>query len=162
MREPESYLTRCVGGGQEGGSPDLVEMAVHKGDQVVLLTDGLWNVVPDERIAKLLASRPAQAAADSLLAAANAAGGPDNSTVIVATIRSTGGDLGDLREVELPREEQRMRPAVHKPRAGLASPRWPWVILVLALLLLVVGSLKLLRGTDLVAAVLEWFRARFA
>ena len=55
-----------------------------------------------------------------------------------------------------------MRPVVHQPRGGLASPRWPWVILVLALLLLVVGSLKLLRGTDLIAVVLEWFRARFA
>jgi protein phosphatase len=162
VREPESYLTRCVGGGQEGGSPDFVELAVHKGDQVVLVTDGLWNVVADERIAKLLAGRPAQAAAESLLAAANAAGGPDNSTVIVATIRSTAGDPGELREVELPREEQRIRPAVHRPRGGLASPRWPWVVLVLALLLLVVGSLKLLRGMDLIAAVLEWFRARFA
>ena len=162
VREPENYLTRCIGGGQEEESPDLGEVTLQSGDLVVLLTDGLWSVVAEAELAGILMSQPPQAAADALLRAANAGGGPDNSTVLVAQVRRTDGELGELREVELPREEQRMRPMLPTPRGSLAPPRWPWWLLALALVLGAVGLLKLFAGIDPVAAIVDWVQARFA
>ncbi len=162
VREPENYLTRCIGGGQEESNPDVAELTIQPGDAVVLLTDGLWNVVAENQMLGILTSQPPQSAADSLLNAANASGGPDNSTVLVVQVRRTDGELGDLREVELPREERRMRQIVPPPRGSLAPPRWPWLLLVLAVVGLVVGLAKLLWGTDLIALIADALRSGLA
>ena len=54
------------------------------GDKLLLCSDGLWEMVLDETIAQVIqqASSP-QAACDSLIDAANQAGGEDNISVIV-------------------------------------------------------------------------------
>ena len=161
VREPANYLTRCIGGGQKEEKPDLLELTLQPGDLVVLVTDGLWSVVTEGELAGILASQPPQLAADALLHAANAGGGPDNSTVLVAQVRRADGELGNLREVELAREEQRMRPMLPTPRGSLAPARWPLAVLALALVLLAVGTLKLVVGIDLVAVIVDWVRARF-
>ena len=63
-------------------APPPVPLAV--GDQVLLCTDGLTDVVDDDQIAELL-DRHAQpaAACRALIEAANAAGGPDNITAVL-------------------------------------------------------------------------------
>jgi protein phosphatase len=78
-------ITNAVG----GNSPD-VKVEVHKvhledGDRVLLCSDGLTNMVPDEEINQLLQSEaePEQACR-RLVACANEAGGKDNITVVVA------------------------------------------------------------------------------
>ena len=162
VREPENYLTRCIGGGQKEEDPDLMEVTLQPGDLVVLLTDGLWSVVGEGELAGILTTQPPQAAANALLHAANAGGGPDNSTVLLAQVRRTDGELGELREVELPREEQRMRPMVPTPRGGLVPPRWPWWLMALAAALLALGLLKLFAEIDGVAAIVDWVAALFA
>jgi protein phosphatase len=54
------------------------------GSDLVLCSDGLWGVIGDEEIKRIvLESASAQLACESLVEAANAAGGPDNVTVIV-------------------------------------------------------------------------------
>ena len=72
-----------------GGKPDLqVDMQVHKiepGDVLLLCSDGLTTMIPDEDIARLVggAGGDVEKAARALVAAANARGGEDNITVLV-------------------------------------------------------------------------------
>jgi serine/threonine protein phosphatase PrpC len=78
------FLTRAL------GSEDVLELRVHDeplepGDVLLLCTDGLSGCVGDEEIQRLAADHPAlDVLADRLVTAANAAGGPDNITVVVA------------------------------------------------------------------------------
>ena len=76
-----------------GGSPEAVNAEVHKaelavGDTLLLCTDGLQKHVGDDEISQLLArDRPAAETCQQLIDAANAAGGSDNTTVVVARFR---------------------------------------------------------------------------
>jgi serine/threonine protein phosphatase PrpC len=79
-----SILTRAVGLDPRVpvDTPDPLEL--HDGDQVLLCSDGLTEAVDDDRIAELLsAAADGEAACRSLIDAANAAGGPDNITVVL-------------------------------------------------------------------------------
>jgi protein phosphatase len=72
-----------------GGKPDLmVDMQLHKvkpGDILLLCSDGLTTMVPDEEIARVLgeADGDVPKGARSLVAEANARGGEDNITVLL-------------------------------------------------------------------------------
>jgi protein phosphatase len=72
-----------------GGKTDLqVDMQFHKtaaGDVLLLCSDGLTTMVPDEDIAKVLgdAAGDLEKAAKNLVAEANARGGEDNITVLL-------------------------------------------------------------------------------
>jgi serine/threonine protein phosphatase PrpC len=62
------------------------------GDRYIICSDGLVNEVPDDQIAQLLRAAPEpQRAADALVAAANAAGGRDNITVVVVDVVEASG-----------------------------------------------------------------------
>ena len=67
---------------------DLVRVTVRRGDVLLVCSDGLSGPVGDETIRRTLeeATSPA-AAGEALIALANAAGGPDNVTCIVARIQ---------------------------------------------------------------------------
>jgi protein phosphatase len=72
-----------------GGKPDLqVDMQVHKmqaGDVLLLCSDGLTTMLPDDEIHELLeaAKGDIRRAAQELVAAANDRGGEDNITVVL-------------------------------------------------------------------------------
>jgi serine/threonine protein phosphatase PrpC len=79
-----SILTRAVGLDPTVpvDLPDPLEL--HQGDQVLLCSDGLTEAVADDRIADLLSTAgDGNQACRSLIDAANAAGGPDNITVVL-------------------------------------------------------------------------------
>jgi protein phosphatase len=81
-------LWNCLGGGTHALSPEAYKAALQVGDAVLLCTDGLSKCVPDARIAALLGeARTAEEACRRLTDAANAAGGPDNVTTVVAYFR---------------------------------------------------------------------------
>jgi PPM family protein phosphatase len=84
-----SILTRAVGldPGVLVDIPDPLEL--RPGDQVLLCSDGLTEAVPDDRIAELLAGDGADTC-KALIDAANAAGGPDNITVVLVGVDETG------------------------------------------------------------------------
>ena len=78
-----SVLTRALG---VDASVDVDEDVIdlRAGDRLLLCTDGLTAMITPERIRELLAgARDPQDAADRLVRAANAAGGVDNTTVVV-------------------------------------------------------------------------------
>jgi PPM family protein phosphatase len=65
---------------------DIAELALADGDVVLLCSDGLHGVLSDAEIGRHLAGADPERSAAALVAAANAAGGPDNVTVVVAMI----------------------------------------------------------------------------
>jgi protein phosphatase len=80
-------LTRAVGLDPDVrvDLPDPLELAA--GDQVLLCSDGLTEVVDDDRIAALLAEHAdGDDACGALIAAANRGGGPDNVTVVLLRV----------------------------------------------------------------------------
>ena len=81
-----SIITRALGSDPDM-QPDLFQFDLRDGDRIILCSDGLSGMIPDDHIKLIMDEYPdAQEAADALVAAANAAGGMDNITVIVANI----------------------------------------------------------------------------
>jgi protein phosphatase len=78
-------LCNVVGGGTDELLAEVRRAALAPGDQVLLCTDGLHGLVPDDEISAVLASAGSSGeACERLIAAANRAGGRDNATVVVA------------------------------------------------------------------------------
>jgi protein phosphatase len=81
-----NVLYRAVGQG-EGLEVDVESRRLPPGAMILLCSDGLWGLVPDEKIQDLIRQSPGpQAACDALVAAANAAGGPDNITAVIVRL----------------------------------------------------------------------------
>ena len=71
--------------GSDSANADIQHLPLESGDQLLLCTDGLTDMVPESVIGKILqASGVAQAACEHLIAAALEAGGKDNVTVVLA------------------------------------------------------------------------------
>lgn len=79
-----NVLTRAIGGSSEV-EVDLFSAPWLRGDRLLLCSDGLHGPVPDDLIRRALLELEPEDAARALVDAANARGGPDNVTVIVAT-----------------------------------------------------------------------------
>jgi PPM family protein phosphatase len=63
---------------------DVASHPVPQGGYMLLCSDGLWGVISDSEIQRtVLSASDPQSACDQLVQAANAAGGPDNITVIL-------------------------------------------------------------------------------
>jgi PPM family protein phosphatase len=82
-------LTRCFGSNTRDVRPDVHQVRLQPGDQLLLCTDGLTDLVGLDRIAQCLdESRAAQLACDGLIELALAAGGKDNVTAVLARIQA--------------------------------------------------------------------------
>jgi PPM family protein phosphatase len=79
-----NIVTNAVGGGSHGVHPEVHKHAVEAGDAIVLCTDGLYQHVSDEEIAAAVIEERSADACQRLVALANARGGTDNITVLVA------------------------------------------------------------------------------
>lgn len=78
-----NLLYRALGQG-ELFEPDITSLQVCQGCGLLLCSDGLWGVVPEKLITDILCSTTEpQLVCQSLIQAANAAGGPDNISVII-------------------------------------------------------------------------------
>jgi protein phosphatase len=79
-----NVVTRALSGGDDP-EVDTTEIHPQPGDRYLLCSDGLFAVVPDQRIAEILADRTAglEEICRRLVEAANAAGGPDNITALI-------------------------------------------------------------------------------
>jgi protein phosphatase len=88
-RHPSRHvLTACLGGGGPRTEGEFHHASLLEGDQLLLCTDGLTDMVRQKTITDLLLSHvTAQDACDHLITAALAAGGKDNVTVLLARYR---------------------------------------------------------------------------
>lgn len=85
-----SIITRAL-----GSDPDMYadhfSLDVTTGDRVIVCSDGLSSMVPDDEIEALaISSATPQQAADNLVSAALTAGGADNVTVVVVDVINDG------------------------------------------------------------------------
>ena len=89
----QNIITRALGT-DESTLPDLGEFPAQVGDTVLMTTDGILRHVSDEEIRSVLRQIPSlQAACDTLIDAANEAGGNDNSTcLLLRVVNQPAGD----------------------------------------------------------------------
>jgi serine/threonine protein phosphatase PrpC len=82
--EMRNVVLNSVGGGNSAVKPEVHKHTVEAGDLLLLCTDGLTGMVPDDDIAAMLApgSDPGQIC-KALVDEANRRGGKDNITVVV-------------------------------------------------------------------------------
>ncbi|MFF3738794.1 MerR family transcriptional regulator [Streptomyces sp. NPDC002566] len=85
-----SLLLKALTGGGPA-APDLRLHDARPGDRYLLCSDGLSTVVPEERLRSLLTTTPdaPDETVRALITEANAAGGPDNVTCVVADVVQT-------------------------------------------------------------------------
>lgn len=120
-----SILTRALGAEPEIDI-DTLEIALAPGDRLLLCSDGLSSVVPEEEIVRLLgATEDLDALCARLVEEANGRGGPDNITVLVVEVP---------REAELPPPRPVPERAPRR-RARRISPRFVAWLVALALVL---------------------------
>lgn len=67
---------------------------IHKNDRLLLCTDGLSNMVENQRLLEVLeSSLTTDQKCEQLIHDANQAGGPDNITVLIAENYQEGSDI---------------------------------------------------------------------
>ncbi len=94
-RSPKRNIVTRALGVESSVDVDIGEISLLPGDRLLLCSDGLTRGVrPSEILQTILRAQSAEAASDQLIHLANAAGGEDNTTVLVVTIdRSKPGSL---------------------------------------------------------------------
>ena len=83
---PHRSLLLRVLNGQPANDPDLTRIVLQQGDRLLFCSDGLCGLVEDAEIAESLRLPDLTASLERLVAAARAAGGVDNITVILADV----------------------------------------------------------------------------
>lgn len=87
MLDPDaSVLTRALGAVASVVVDVFRPLPLADGDAVVVCSDGLYEMVSDDEITRIVRNHPPRRAVESLIEAANAQGGYDNVSVIVAQI----------------------------------------------------------------------------
>ncbi|MGQ9482626.1 PP2C family protein-serine/threonine phosphatase [Chloroflexus sp.] len=80
-----NIITRAIGH-QSHVEVDIFREPLLPGDTVVLSTDGMHGLLTDEEIAAIASMHPLDVASRRLVDEANARGGPDNITVVIAQV----------------------------------------------------------------------------
>jgi PPM family protein phosphatase len=124
-----SVITRAVGVGEDV-DVDGLQLTLRDGDRIVLCSDGLSGVVDDMTIARTVTEHGPEVAVAALVDAANAAGGPDNVTVVIIAV--DGGDDPDatlplprvvrIRTDDLPTEARDWAARFNELGGGVAPP----------------------------------------
>jgi protein phosphatase len=87
-RPDRNVLYRAVGQG-EALEPDIFIAPFPMPGYLMLCSDGLWGVLPEKELGRIVNAAPTiQIACQNLVAAANAAGGPDNISVVLVQLLS--------------------------------------------------------------------------
>jgi protein phosphatase len=105
MKESEAVSSRLahmlwnvIGGGSHELDPEVYKVRLARGDSLLFCTDGLVNHVSDDEIARLLGQPlPAAETCRLLVEAANAGGGADSITVVVAHFRDAAAQPVEAR-----------------------------------------------------------------
>lgn len=145
-------LTRAVGTSSVDYTPDVRSARVEPGDVLLLCTDGLTGMVWEEEIVRLLRQhrRDPERACQSLIDAANAQGGQDNITVLLAadmrTVAAQEEDDGELQTVsELPTARDPIRRAWREARNALPNKQALWGLAVMLVVVAFLWAVPLLR-----------------
>ena len=89
-----NIITRAIGL-EADLKVDTDQLSLQRGDLVLLCSDGLNSMIPDEDILKTLQESSTDTVCANLIKAANDAGGHDNTSVVIAVV-------GEHAEVRMP------------------------------------------------------------
>ena len=90
LHPDRNIITRAVGGGY-GIEVDFFEVELKEGDQILMCSDGLTDMLEDEEIFEIInEKKDVREAIDELIDAANDYGGNDNITIILTQPFSSG------------------------------------------------------------------------
>ena len=91
----KNVITRAIGAA-ESLRVDIFRLPIREGERILMCTDGLTNMLTDQEILSILETEGnMQARIQSLISAANRAGGKDNITALIAepfSVCEEGGD----------------------------------------------------------------------
>ena len=103
--EDKNVILRALGTAPEVEVATLEPFSVRLGDQYLLCSDGLYDLVPDDEIEReLQAAEDIHAAAERLITLAKARGGHDNITVAVAAVVPAGAGTAGAVDLRATRE----------------------------------------------------------
>src|SRR5687767_7973803 len=103
--EDKNVILRALGTSPEVEVSTVEPFGVSVGDQYLLCSDGLYDLVPDEEIAALLAgAEDVHAAGERLIATAKERGGHDNITVGIIAIMPEGTAAAEALNAPTTRE----------------------------------------------------------
>ena len=85
QNSPSRHIVlRALGGSQQDRTgPDVTTCVMQAGDHLLLCCDGLWSMLTEERMARVVSRNAPQAACNELIRLANEAGGEDNISAVV-------------------------------------------------------------------------------
>lgn len=118
---PGRHVLTKVLGVDRDVEPDLLELEPFEGDRLLLCSDGLSNELDDDEISSLLSVGSPTDAARALVAAANAHGGLDNITAVVADVVGGAPNAGEPQTMAVPI----VRPRDRAQKTPVAAPTTP-------------------------------------
>lgn len=98
-REYSHILTQAIGT-KDDVRPDVAEKSCQPGDIILISSDGLTDMVPEEEILTVVRSARPAAACRQLVDLANEKGGQDNITVIVLRVKKIASQTGLLSRIK--------------------------------------------------------------
>jgi protein phosphatase len=103
LRSPHGSVLLQALGTAASVAVELTWMPARRGDLLLLCSDGLYRMVPDDEIAAAAAAlQDPDTLCRSLVEVANARGGPDNVTVVAARVDGDALPLPSADEVSVP------------------------------------------------------------
>ncbi len=141
-----NVLTRAVGARSQV-EVDLFTLELEAGDRLLLCSDGLHGPLPDRELARLLEDTPGvEQAAQTLIEAANQAGGPDNVSVILIQVDEPGAQGPGPGETTQKVRNPSAGPRGTKinPRASQGDKGTSWLVWSIPVLLALAGLLAYL------------------
>ncbi|MEZ4962622.1 MAG: protein phosphatase 2C domain-containing protein [Saprospiraceae bacterium] len=134
LHPKRNVITQSLGIPGHDPEPDQMDTLLQPGDTILLCSDGLNTMLTDGQMAHLLetADGPGQAA-DLLIEAANAAGGQDNITVVLAAVREQFANVKTTLEAMPTAAPTTIPPNRPKPSQKLIFLMLPLVAILAAL-----------------------------
>jgi len=82
-----NLIYHSLGAGHRTVDPDVFHQALQPGDTLLLCSDGLWEMVRDPVLCKVVREQPdVEKASQTLIELANANGGEDNISVVIVQV----------------------------------------------------------------------------
>lgn len=86
-----NLIYHSLGAGHRTVDPDVFHQALQPGDTLLLCSDGLWEMVRDPVLCKVMSEqRDVEKASQTLIELANTNGGEDNISVVIVQVHESG------------------------------------------------------------------------
>ena len=160
IHDNSNIITQSLGSPHSPPEPEAKVVKLYKGDRILVCSDGLNGMLPDIQIEQILREEEdLEEAVQFLINAANAAGGQDNVTVVLADI-TNGPDYTGIIDEESEEIENKKDVEEETPELVTQAMKAPSLSdelqeksnflmpIILAMVLIALGAWYFLRNTD--------------